>query len=82
MIEDFRPRQYYVDGRAESDGGKGDDDENTGTSSESPFKTIAHTIAVINARPETYAFTIHVRDGSYELDDNHLEIQKSVTIEC
>ena len=79
MTDDFKPRQYFVDGTT---GGSGDDTNNTGTSSNSPFKTIKHAIATINARAETYTFTIHVKDGSYELDDNTLEIKKNVTLEC
>lgn len=79
MTEDFKPRQYFVDGTA---GGIGDDANNTGTSSSSPFKTIKHAIDTINARAETYTFTIHVKDGSYELDNNTLEIKKNITLEC
>ncbi len=79
MTDDFKPRQYFVDGAT---GGSGDDTNNTGTSSNSPFKTVKHAIDTINARAETYTFTIHVKDGSYELDDNTLEIKKNITIEC
>lgn len=79
MTDDFKPRQYFVDGAT---GGSGDDTNNTGTSSNSPFKTVKHAIDTINARAETYTFTIHVKDGSYELDNGTLEIKKNITIEC
>lgn len=76
-VKDFLPRQYFVDSRE----GIGLD-SNTGTTKDSPFKTISRAIDVISQRSEDFMFTIHVKDGFEETRNETINLKKSIRIEC
>ena len=76
-VKDFLPRQYFVDSRQ----GIGLD-TNTGTTKDSPFKTLSKAIEVISQRNENFMFTIHVKDGFTETRDETIDLKKSIRIEC
>lgn len=75
MVTDFIPRQYYVDSTLGSN-------SNSGATKEFPFQTISKAIEVIQARSETYEYTIHVKDGTTETRNEALTLTKSIKIEC
>ena len=76
-VKDFLPRQYFVDSR-ENIGNDG----NSGTTKDSPFKTISKAIDVISHRSEDFMFTIHVKNGFSETINETITLTKSVRIEC
>ena len=75
MVTDFIPRQYYVDSSRGNN-------SYSGATKEYPFQTISKAIEVIQARSETYEFSIHVKDGTTETRTSALTLTKSIRIEC
>ena len=73
-VQDFIPRQFYVDSSVASGG--------NGMSITAPFTKISDAIAAAIARPENHNFTIHVKNGTTENCSSTITITKNIKIEC
>lgn len=73
-VADFIPHQYYVDSSVTSAG--------NGMSITAPFNKISDAINAAISRPETHAFTIHIKNGTTESCNASFTITKNIKIEC
>lgn len=73
-VADFIPHQYYVDSSVTSAG--------NGMSITAPFNKISDAINAAISRPETHAFTIHIKNGTTESCNASFAITKNIKIEC